>query len=84
VGKTRLALEVLRTLCATGATVLFCTAYEQEGQMPYQPFIEAFDRYLTEHQRPPEEHPITHFKRLGVSDPQREQWALFNAVVTFF
>ena len=84
VGKTRLALEVLRTLRATGATVLFGTAYEQEGQMPYQPFIEAFNRYLAEQQRPPEEHPITHFKRLEVSDPQREQWALFNAVVTFF
>src|SRR6266581_615336 len=83
VGKTRLALEALRTLSATGATMLLGTAYEQEGKIPYQPFIEAFDRYLAEHQRPPEEHPITHFKRLGVSDPQREQWALFNATVTF-
>ena len=83
VGKTRLALEVLRTLSATGATMLLSTAYEQEGKIPYQPFIEAFDHYLAEHQRPPEEHPITHFKRLGVSDPQREQWALFNATVTF-
>jgi DNA-binding SARP family transcriptional activator len=80
VGKTRLAVEALRTLRASGNTVLFCTAYEQEGQMPYQPFIEAFDHYLAEHHRPAEEHPIIHFKRLGVSDPQREQWALFNAV----
>ena len=83
VGKTRLALEALRTLSATGATMLLGTAYEQEGKIPYQPFIEAFDRYLAEYQRPPEEHPITHFERLGVSDPQREQWALFNATVTF-
>ncbi len=83
VGKTRLALEALRPLRASGATILFSTVYEQEGQMPYQPFIEAFDRYLAEHQRPPEEHPITHFKWLGVSDPQREQGALFNAAVTF-
>jgi DNA-binding SARP family transcriptional activator len=83
VGKTRLALEALRTLSATSATMLLGTAYEQEGKIPYQPFIEAFDRYLAEHQRPPEEHPITHFERLGVSDPQREQWELFNAVVRF-
>ena len=83
VGKTRLALEALHTLSATGASMLLSTAYEQEGKIPYQPFIEAFDRYLAEHQRPPEEHPITHFERLGVSDPQREQWALFNATVTF-
>ena len=57
VGKTRLALEVLRTLRATGTTVLFCTAYEQEGQMPYQPFIEAFDHYLAEHHRRPRSTP---------------------------
>jgi DNA-binding SARP family transcriptional activator len=83
VGKTRLALEALRTLRSSGATILFSTVYDQEGQIPYQPFIEAFDRYLAEHQLPNEEHPITHFKRLEVSDPQQEQWALFNAVVTF-
>jgi DNA-binding SARP family transcriptional activator len=82
VGKTRLALEALRTISTSGVTRLFSAAYEQEGLLPYQPFIEAFDRYLAEHQLPSEEHPITHFKRLGVSDPQREQWALFNAVVT--
>src|SRR6266568_1104600 len=54
-----------------------------EALRQYQTCIEAFDRYLAEHQRPPEEHPITHFKWLGVSDPQREQGALFNAAVTF-
>ncbi|HEU5200666.1 MAG TPA: AAA family ATPase, partial [Ktedonobacterales bacterium] len=83
VGKTRLALEALRAITSTGVTTLFSRAYEQEGQMPYQPFIEAFDRYLLEQQRSPDEHPITHFKRLGVSDPQREQWALFNAALAF-
>lgn len=83
VGKTRLALEVLRTSASSGVTTLAGAAYEQEGLLPYHPFIDAFDRYLAEHQRPPNEHPITHFQRLGVSDPQREQWALFNAAVTF-
>ena len=83
VGKTRLALEALRTIAASGVTTLFSRAYEQEGQMPYQPFIEAFDRYLHEHHHPPGEHPITHFQRLGVSDPQQEQLALFQAALTF-
>jgi len=83
VGKTRLALEVLYTITSTDVTTLFGAAYEQEGPLPYHPFIEAFARYLAEHHRPPDEHPITHFQRLGVSDPQREQWALFNAAVMF-
>ncbi|HEY7350781.1 MAG TPA: AAA family ATPase [Ktedonobacterales bacterium] len=83
VGKTRLALEALRTIASSGVTTLFSRAYEQEGQMPYHPFIEAFDRYLLEHHHRPGEHPITHFQRLGVSDPQQEQWALFQAALTF-
>jgi hypothetical protein len=62
---------------------LFGAAYEQEGQWPYQPFIEAFNRYLTDYQRPLEENPITHFKRLGSGDLQQEQWMMFNAVTTF-
>ncbi len=83
VGKTRLALELLREAAASGMITLHSTAYEQEGQLPYQPFIEAFDRYLTEHQHALDENPITHFKRLGSSDPQQEHWALFKATATF-
>lgn len=82
-GKTRLALELLRAAAAVGMITLQSTAYEQEGQLPYQPFIEAFDRYLVEHQRPLDENPITHFKHLGSSDPQQEHWALFKASATF-
>jgi tetratricopeptide (TPR) repeat protein len=56
-------------------TALFGAAYEQEGQWPYQPLIEAFDRYLAEHRGPaaaggsggePRANPITHFRRPGV------------------
>jgi DNA-binding SARP family transcriptional activator/DNA polymerase III delta prime subunit len=83
VGKTRLALEALRTIGSANVTTLFSRAYEQEGQMPYHPFIEAFDRFLLESQLPDGEHPITHFQRLGVSDPQQEQLALFQAVSAF-
>jgi DNA-binding SARP family transcriptional activator len=83
VGKTRLALEALYTLASSGVTTLFSKAYEQEGQIPYHPFIEAFDRYLLEHGHRPGEHPIRHFQRLGVSDPQQEQWLLFQTTLTF-
>jgi DNA-binding SARP family transcriptional activator len=83
VGKTRLAFEALRTAAEAGMTTLLGAAYEHEGQLAYQPFVEAFDRYLAEHRRPPTDHPITHFQRRGLSDPQQEQWALFNATATF-
>ncbi len=82
VGKTRLAFEALRACAASGMITLFGAAYEQEGQLAYQPFVESFDRYLTEHQRPRSDNPITHFKR-GSLDPQQEQWALFNAAAEF-
>ncbi len=87
VGKTRLASEVLRTATSAGLTALSGAAYEQEGQLPYQPFIEAFDNFLSASPRLPESverlNPITHFKRLGVSDPQQEGWAQFKAVASF-
>jgi DNA-binding SARP family transcriptional activator len=83
VGKTRLAYEALRIAASFRMTTLVGAAYEQEGQLPYQPFVEAFDRYLAEQRRPPEQHPITHFKPLGSSDPQQEHSALFKATATF-
>jgi hypothetical protein len=82
VGKTRLAFEVLRAAEA-GMTTLLGAAYEQEGQLAYQPFVEAFDRYLAEKRRPRGDHPITHFQRRSLSDEQQEQWALFNATAAF-
>jgi DNA-binding SARP family transcriptional activator len=83
VGKTRLAYEALRTAASLHMTTLVGAAYEQEGRLPYQPFVEAFDRYLDEQRRPPEQHPITHFQPLGSSDPQQEQAALFRVTATF-
>ncbi len=83
VGKTRLAFEALRAAASAGMTTLLGATYEQEGQLAYQPFVEAFERYLVEHRRPPDDHPITHFQRRGLSDPQQEQWALFNATAAF-
>lgn len=83
IGKTLLAGELLCAAVGSGMTVLFGAAYEQEGQLAYQPFVEAFARYLAEHQRPPAENPITSFRPRGSSDPQQEQWALFNATAVF-
>jgi DNA-binding SARP family transcriptional activator/tetratricopeptide (TPR) repeat protein len=83
VGKTRLAFEILRTAAEAGITTLLGAAYEQEGQLAYQPFVEAFDRYLAEKRRPRTDHPITHFQRRGLSDEQEEQWALFNTTAAF-
>jgi DNA-binding SARP family transcriptional activator len=83
VGKTRLAYEALRAAASLRMTTLVGVAYEQEGRLPYQPFVEAFDRYLDEQRRPPEQHPITHFQPLGSSDPQQEQASLFRVTATF-
>jgi DNA-binding SARP family transcriptional activator len=87
VGKTRLASEVLRAAASAGLTALSGAAYEQEGQLPYQPFIEAFDDFLSASPRLPEGvepiNPITEFKRLAVGDPQQQGWAQFKAVTAF-
>lgn len=83
VGKTRLAYEVLQKGIMSGMKVLVGTCYEHEGQLPYQPFIEAFNRYLSEQNLPSDRNPILNFQRLGVTDPQQEQWALFNAAANF-
>lgn len=82
-GKTRLAFEALRSALSAGMLALMGAAYEQEGRLPYQPFVEAFDHYLAGAGRSPDENPITHFKRLGYGDVQQEQWALFNAAARF-
>lgn len=82
-GKTRLAYEILRNAAQAGMTTLVGAAYEQEGHLAYHPFIEAFDRYLTEHRRSPEENPITYYKPMGASDLQKENTALFKATASF-
>jgi DNA-binding SARP family transcriptional activator len=84
VGKTRLAYEVLQTAAQSGMTTLLGAAYEQEGRLAYHPFIEAIDRDLVEQKRPPDQNPITHYKPLGVTDPQQEHTALFKATAAFF
>lgn len=83
VGKTRLAFEALSAAAATGMVTLLGAAYEQEGRSPYQPFIEAFDRYLAEHRQTSAENPITHFKQLSSADLEQGHWALFHAVAAF-
>ena len=83
VGKTHLAFEALRGAAHAGMITLLGAAYEQEGQLAYQPFVEAFTRHLTEHRRSREENPISSFIPRGSSDPQQEQWALFNATAAF-
>lgn len=83
VGKTRLAGEALAAAASQGMAVLQGAAYEQEGRLAYQPFIEAFDRYLADLARSSEENPITHFKRQRSGDPQQDHWALFKAAASF-
>ncbi|WP_420627784.1 AAA family ATPase [Candidatus Leptofilum sp.] len=83
VGKTRLAYEALQTATDHGTITLFGTFYEQEGQIPYLPFIEAINRYLAAQSRPVTDNPITHHKAIGSTDPQQEHWALFNATANF-
>ncbi|HSM58697.1 MAG TPA: BREX system ATP-binding domain-containing protein [Candidatus Sulfomarinibacteraceae bacterium] len=82
VGKTRLAKEVLQTASSQGMSVLRGAAYEYEGQLAYQPFAEAIDRYLAEAGRGAGENPLTHF-RPESGDPQQDKWALFNSTGAF-
>ena len=46
IGKTRLAFEFCRQRHAEGATVLFGRC-DEEALLPYQPFVEALDYYVT-------------------------------------
>jgi predicted ATPase len=50
--------------------------------LPYQPFVEAFDQFLSEQGRPSSENPITHFSSSS-GDMERDQRTLFNAAATF-
>lgn len=80
-GKTRLAAEALRLAAAEGMTVLSGAAYEPEGQLPYQPFREAFDRHLAE-QRAHAPNPVALPRRAGGGDAREERWAVFRATAT--
>jgi DNA-binding SARP family transcriptional activator len=83
VGKTMLAGELLCAAAGSGMKTLSGTVHEQEGQLPYQPLIEAFDHYLLQHGGSPDENPITHFKGFGFGDSQQNQLGLFNAAAAF-
>lgn len=81
VGKTLLAGELLCAAAGSGMKTLSGTVHEQEGQLPYQPFIEAFDHYLVQQRESLGKNPITHFR--GSGDPQQNQLGLFNAAAEF-
>jgi DNA-binding SARP family transcriptional activator len=83
IGKTRLAMEALKMAMKAGMETLSGAAYEQEGRLSYQPFIEAFDHFLVKKGRSLDENPITHFKHMGAQDLQLEQWALFKSTEEF-
>jgi DNA-binding SARP family transcriptional activator len=83
IGKTRLALEALQLAEKRGMQILSGAAYEQEGRLPFQPFIEAFDHFLAEKGSDQQANPIIHFKPQGSSDPQQEHFALFKATGNF-
>lgn len=84
VGKTRLAHEILRLASSLGMTVLSGAAYEYEGHLAFQPFAEAIDRWVAQHENPPATNPLTQFHPLDAGDPQQEKWALFNQTGSFF
>ena len=84
VGKTRLAYELLRSAAMFRMNSMMGAAYEQEEDMPYQPFIEAIDRYLAEQGRPQEQNPITSYKPRDRGEIQQEYTALFKATADFF
>ncbi|HEU5315316.1 MAG TPA: AAA family ATPase [Chloroflexota bacterium] len=44
IGKSRLAAEVAERVRRRGGTALVGAAYEQEGRLPYGPFVEALDQ----------------------------------------
>ncbi|HEX5501034.1 MAG TPA: AAA family ATPase, partial [Thermomicrobiales bacterium] len=48
VGKSRLVGEVAREAARRGARVLWGASYEQEGRLPYGPFVEAIEGYLAD------------------------------------
>ncbi|RPI26669.1 MAG: hypothetical protein EHM70_18685, partial [Chloroflexota bacterium] len=83
IGKTRLAMEALSLAAKSGMATLMGAAYEQEGYLPFQSFIEAFDHFLAEKGRSLKQNPITHFQRLGFPDPQQEHLALFKTTTNF-
>jgi len=83
IGKTHLASEVLQRGAASGLLCLSGTAHEHEGQPSYQPFIEAFDHYLSEYGQTVLLNPITSFRPAGFSDPQLEHAALLRAIRSF-
>ena len=92
-GKTRLAAETLRSAAESGMIPMFGAAYEQEGSLAFQPFIEAIDDLLIRHGTRSRiennkvrqmSNPITGFRRDSLSDTEQQSWALFNAVAEFF
>ncbi|HLO31354.1 MAG TPA: BTAD domain-containing putative transcriptional regulator [Anaerolineales bacterium] len=82
VGKTLLAGEILCGAMGAGMKILLGAAHEQEGQLPYQPFVEAFDRFLAGQGRPASENPILYFKNSS-GDMEQNQQALFSATARF-
>jgi DNA-binding SARP family transcriptional activator len=91
-GKTRLAAETLMSAAESGMIPMFGAAYEQEGSLAFQPFIEAIDDFLKRHNtrlgietnnERRMSNPITGFRRDSSGDPEQQSWALFNAVAEF-
>jgi len=83
IGKTHLAMEALNLATRAEMTTLLGAAYELEGCLPLQPYIEAFDHYLARKSLFSLENPITHFHRSGYPDAQQDHWALFHATANF-
>ena len=96
VGKTRTASEIARLAHATGGAVLYGRCDEDLG-VPFQPFVEAVDFYTANHPSPrlgrlpgelarlcPEvAGRVLHLPAAVISDPQTEEYRLFEAVTSW-
>lgn len=83
IGKTQLAIHGVNLAAQNEMVTIMGAAYEQEGRLPLQPFVEAFDHFLALQGRSLDENPITQFQHLNAQDTQQDQWALFKATVNF-
>ncbi len=82
IGKSRLAQEILGRADRRGFKVLSGAAHEEEGQLPYHPFVEAFDRAVA-HAEGLSSHPLSNVKLKPEGEGVKDALALYRSVVSF-
>ncbi len=82
IGKSHMAHEVLSRAADKGYRVLLGSAHEEEGQLPYHPFVEAFDRWVGGKEGP-QSHPLSTAKLTSEGEQIDDALALYRAVASF-